>query len=1285
MEFSDSPQSGGRRENMDVRDTIGKANGNKEKLDRDRDEVGKDGIGSIGGIGDAGNGQGNGGDEAQENGDDNDSVLETEEEEDKEDNGNADSEAGEKGHGHGSEDGAKVNIVSISQNEDKPGTPENEPVVDYEANLQSLLEPAPDGLDSITGCHTFKIKNLTEMLIENERFKGPKFQIGNYIFNLILVCNKKSHYFFSVYLEGHPVDETEKDIWSFPVQFTFDAWDPDNPHYHKSNNTRFRFNQRVTDWGFVQFLDGKSAIDSKFFRNNKVNLTVYVRIIDDYTNVLYSDFRDYDSKKYTGYVGIENQGATCYLNSLLQSYFFTKIFRKKVYQIPTEDEINLDMDSYEEYKQQPKTVSLALQRIFYKLQTSNVAINSLELTDSFGWTTADAFTQHDVQELNRILMDRLENKMKGTDIDGCLNNIFVGKMSSFIRCIDVDYESSRTEDFWDIQLNVKGLKNIQESFENYVELEILNGDNKYDASGYGLQDAEKGVIFESFPDVLHVQLKRYEYDFETDTMVKIHDKYEFFDKIDLKPYISKNASNYDEDWEYQLHGVLVHQGDVSVGHYYAMIKPTEEDKWFKFDDDRVSRVTPTTVFEEGFGCGPPMNVDRSMTRDQYQNYIIKHHTSAYMLVYIRKSKISTVLGAVTDSDIPPHISKQINYENEQEMKIKQEKEEMHLYINFRVYTDSTFSAYEGFDIGPNFEDRHYFAENLYDEKSFPLMFRILKTDKWNSIFNTIGEILEDDSTNENKLRLWNIIKRTNRTFRPDRPIDSFIENIEDATVGEVAHILETGVSRRKYAGNDRPIILSLYLEDASKDLNFLSKQLTSRPNEGNICELMESVENHGATLASISDSSNILVFLKYFSLKSQSIMGLSHIIIPQDSTTEFLDKIIKSTFNIPDDENILYFEEFDFMKRLEIKPNTTFYKNEIGNGDIISVDIGNYGEMDHKSLETENKIYFKSLEDRYLFLESRIHFNISQLERVDEDEEDYVFIDNNKDLEISDKIIDTWLSYYSSYLDIATVISEHVPVSPEYIKLSILSNGNKIDLRSDYNFTKLLCNVSKQNTVKLYYEVLTIPLKQFESMKLYHIYWVGNGICKEEKHDFYLPSSSTVDHIVSKLQSRLGLDGDIKDDVFCWIPDQHHRIKRLTSPDLQLDNNDSLIVGIYPQYREQQNPKTASKDVVLVAGYQCYGSLENTHGLPFVFDVIKNERIPETYSRVRKLLGLSEKEFKFTRVGITNGSSVEYMDPVSNPAFDFYTCFCKGNYGLVVEHPDRRARGSAQHSSIVIK
>ena len=40
------------------------------------------------------------------------------------------------------------------------------------------------------------------------------------------------------------------------------------------------------------------------------------------------DYWTYDSKKETGYVGLKNQGATCYMNSLLQTLFHIPYFRK---------------------------------------------------------------------------------------------------------------------------------------------------------------------------------------------------------------------------------------------------------------------------------------------------------------------------------------------------------------------------------------------------------------------------------------------------------------------------------------------------------------------------------------------------------------------------------------------------------------------------------------------------------------------------------------------------------------------------------------------------------------------------------------------------------------------------------------------------------------------------------------------------------------------------------------------------------------------------------------------
>lgn len=64
------------------------------------------------------------------------------------------------------------------------------------------------------------------------------------------------------------------------------------------------------------------------------------------------------------------------------------------------------------------------------------------------------------------------------------------------------------------------MKTLRDSFRDYVAVETLEGDNKYQAEGFGLQDAKKGIVFQSFPPVLHLQLKRFEYDVQRDAMVK---------------------------------------------------------------------------------------------------------------------------------------------------------------------------------------------------------------------------------------------------------------------------------------------------------------------------------------------------------------------------------------------------------------------------------------------------------------------------------------------------------------------------------------------------------------------------------------------------------------------------------------------------------------------------------------------------------------------------------------------------------------------------------------------
>jgi ubiquitin carboxyl-terminal hydrolase 7 len=77
------------------------------------------------------------------------------------------------------------------------------------------------------------------------------------------------------------------------------------------------------------------------------------------------------------------------------------LFVQAVYHMPTTEN---DMPS--------GSIPLALQSLFYKLQYNDSSVSTKELTKSFGWDTYDSFMQHDVQELNRVLCEKLEDKMK---------------------------------------------------------------------------------------------------------------------------------------------------------------------------------------------------------------------------------------------------------------------------------------------------------------------------------------------------------------------------------------------------------------------------------------------------------------------------------------------------------------------------------------------------------------------------------------------------------------------------------------------------------------------------------------------------------------------------------------------------------------------------------------------------------------------------------------------------------------------------------------------------------
>lgn len=55
----------------------------------------------------------------------------------------------------------------------------------------------------------------------------------------------------------------------------------------------------------------------------------------------------------------------------------------------------------------------------------------------------------------------------------------------------------------------------------YVAPEVMEGDNQYSAEGFGKVDADRFVRFATLPPVLHLQLKRFEFNMQTYSFEKV--------------------------------------------------------------------------------------------------------------------------------------------------------------------------------------------------------------------------------------------------------------------------------------------------------------------------------------------------------------------------------------------------------------------------------------------------------------------------------------------------------------------------------------------------------------------------------------------------------------------------------------------------------------------------------------------------------------------------------------------------------------------------------------------
>ncbi|XP_011626363.1 ubiquitin carboxyl-terminal hydrolase 13 isoform X1 [Amborella trichopoda] len=766
--------------------------------------------------------------------------------------------------------------------------------------------------DPPTSRFTWTIENFSRL--NSKKHYSDIFVVGGYKWRVLIFPKGNNVDHLSMYLDVAD-SATLPYGWSRYAQFCLSVVNQLNSKYTIRKDTQHQFNARESDWGFTSFMPLSDLYDPN--KGYLVNDTVVVEAEVAVRRVV--DYWTYDSKKETGYVGLKNQGATCYMNSLLQTLYHIPYFRKAVYHMPTTEN---DMPS--------GSIPLALQSLFYKLQYSDNSVATKELTKSFGWDTYDSFMQHDVQELNRVLCEKLEDKMKGTVVEGTIQQLFEGHHMNYIECINVDYKSTRKESFYDLQLDVKGCRDVYASFDKYVEVERLEGDNKYHAEQHGLQDARKGVLFIDFPPVLQLQLKRFEYDFMRDTMVKINDRYEFPLQLDLDrengKYLSPDADRSVRNL-YTLHSVLVHSGGVHGGHYYAFIRPTLSDQWFKFDDERVTKEDMKRALEEQYGGEEelPQNPGFNNTPFKFTKY-----SNAYMLVYIRESDKEKVICNVDEKDIAEHLRIRLKKEQEEKEHKKKEKAEAHLYTIIKVAKNEDLAEQIGKDIYFDLVD-HDKVRSFRIQKQMPF-----------SVFKE--EVAKEFGVPVQFQRFWLWAKRQNHTYRPNRPLT---HQEETQSVGQL----------REVSNKAHNAELRLFLEvEFGPDL---------RP-----------------ILPPEKTKEDILLFFKLYDPEKEELRYVGRLFVKSSGKPiEILTKLNEMA-GFPPNEEIELYEEIKFEPNVmceHIDKKLAFRASQLEDGDIICFQKALSAENDERFRYPDVPSFLDYVHNRQV-----VHFR--SLERPKEDD-----------------------------------------------------------------------------------------------------------------------------------------------------------------------------------------------------------------------------------------------------------------------------------------------------------